>query len=58
MNNLTNSKPPFLVFYCKECEKLVDAKQIGHKHNYRCPVCDALVSFGTEKSIKNFYHLS
>lgn len=47
-----------IVFYCKDCEKIVDGQKVGRKYVYKCPVCHTKnVAFGTEKSIKSFYHL-
>ncbi|MBI5412742.1 hypothetical protein HZA42_00140 [Candidatus Peregrinibacteria bacterium] len=47
-----------IVFYCKDCEKLVDGVKIGRKYVYKCPICHTKsVAFGTEKSIKSFYHM-
>lgn len=48
-----------IVFYCKDCEKIVDGIKVGKKYVYRCPVCHTKnVAFGTEKSIRGFYHVS
>ena len=45
-------------FYCKDCHEIVDAKQVGRKNVFRCAVCKTKnVAFGTEKSIKNFFHI-
>jgi hypothetical protein len=45
-------------FYCKDCQKIVDAKQVGRKNVFRCAICKTKnVAFGTEKSIKNFFHI-
>lgn len=47
-----------IIFYCKDCEKIVDGVKIGRKYVYKCPVCGTKnVAFGTEKSIKSFYHV-
>jgi len=47
-----------IVFFCKDCYQLVDAQKIGRKYVYRCPTCHTKnVAFGTEKSIKSFYHV-
>ncbi|MBI2638200.1 hypothetical protein HYW83_01280 [Candidatus Peregrinibacteria bacterium] len=47
-----------IVFYCKDCEKIVDGVKVGRKYVYRCPLCQTKnVAFGTEKSIKSFYHV-
>lgn len=48
-----------IVFYCKDCEKIVEGVKVGRKYVYRCPVCKTKnVAFGTEKSIRSFYHVA
>lgn len=50
--------PAKLVFFCKKCEELVDAKQTKKKFTFRCPKCGKNeVAFGTEESIKNYYRI-
>jgi len=45
-----------VVFYCKDCEKIVKVKPFGRKFVYRCAICGTKnVAFGTEKAIKNYY---
>lgn len=45
-----------IVFYCKDCEKIVQVKPFGRKFVYRCAVCGTKnVAFGTEKAIRGFY---
>jgi Zn finger protein HypA/HybF involved in hydrogenase expression len=55
------SNNPFgkeILYYCKDCEKFVDAQKIGRKYVFRCPICKTKnVAFGTEKSLKNFFHI-
>lgn len=49
---------PNIIFYCKDCEKIVDAQRVGRKYVFKCPICKTKnVAFGTEKSIKGFYHV-
>lgn len=37
---------------------MVDGIKVGRKYVYRCPVCGTKnVAFGTEKSIRSFYHV-
>ena len=44
-----------IVFFCKDCEKIVDGVKIGRKYVYKCPLCSTKnVAFGTEKSIRSF----
>lgn len=46
-----------VVFYCKDCERIVTARQIGRKYVYSCDICKTKnVAFGTEKSIRSFFH--
>lgn len=50
--------PIKIVFFCKDCEKIVVGTKIGNKYVYKCPVCHTKnVAFGTEKSIKSFYRV-
>jgi hypothetical protein len=47
-----------IIFYCKDCEKIVDADKIGRKYVYKCGICGTKnVAFGTEKSIKSFFRV-
>lgn len=50
--------PKEIVFYCKDCRKIIEAQRVGKKYAYKCPICDTRnVAFGTEKSIKGFYRI-
>ncbi|MBN1494984.1 hypothetical protein JW911_04590 [Candidatus Peregrinibacteria bacterium] len=47
-----------IIYYCKDCEKIVDAQRVGRKYVFRCPICRTKnVAFGTDKSIRNFFHI-
>jgi len=47
-----------VVFYCKDCEKLVDTHRVGKQYVYKCKICGTKnVAFGTEKSIKSFFRI-
>lgn len=47
-----------IVFYCKDCRKIIKGEKVGAKYVYKCPDCKSEnVAFGTPKSINNFYHL-
>lgn len=47
-----------VVYFCKDCEKLVSASKESRRYVYICPLCGTKnVAFGTEKSIRNFYHI-
>ena len=51
-------RPAKIVYYCRECKKMVTAKRIEKKLSFRCEECGKNeVSFGTEQSIKNFYNI-
>ncbi len=53
-----NKLPPELVFYCKDCRKIVETTPVGKKFVYTCNICKTKnVAFGTVKSIKNFYRV-
>lgn len=53
-----NQEAVRIVFYCKDCRNIVDGVKVGRKYLYRCPTCNGKdVAFGTEKSIRNFYHI-
>ncbi|KKP37896.1 hypothetical protein A2483_00170 [Candidatus Peregrinibacteria bacterium RIFOXYC2_FULL_33_13] len=58
MNTKLEEQLVKIIYFCKDCQKIVDATQINKKHNYSCPLCKGKnVAFGTEKSIRNFYHI-
>lgn len=47
-----------IVFYCKDCERIVDVDRAGRKYVYMCGVCHTKnVAFGTEKSIRGYFHV-
>ncbi len=47
-----------IVFYCKDCEKIVSAEKVGKKYVYKCKLCGTKnVAFGTEKSVKSFFRV-
>ncbi|HBB02870.1 MAG: hypothetical protein US89_C0007G0055 [Candidatus Peregrinibacteria bacterium GW2011_GWF2_38_29] len=48
-----------IVFYCKDCEKIVQAdRAFGKKYVYKCRICKTKnVAFGTEKSIATYFHI-
>lgn len=54
-----NKLPAELVFYCKDCRKIVETTPVGRKFVYTCNICKTKnVAFGTLKSIKNFYRVA
>lgn len=47
-----------IVFYCKDCERIVEARKFGRKYVYKCKDCGTKnVAFGTSKSIKKFFRI-
>ena len=47
-----------VVFYCKDCRKLVETMRIGKKYVYTCNLCKTKnVAFGTVKSVASFFHI-
>lgn len=47
-----------IVFYCKDCEKIVATDRVGMRYVYKCKKCKTKnVAFGTEASIKKFFHI-
>jgi hypothetical protein len=56
MDNKTTEKT--IVFYCKDCEEIVDADRFAGKYVYKCKKCGTKnVAFGTIKSISTFFRL-
>ena len=50
--------PTKIVYYCRDCKKIVTPKRVGKKLSFRCGECDKdQVAFGSETSIKNFYNI-
>lgn len=57
-NYIDNKLQEPIVFYCKDCEKVVKTKPVGRKFVYKCGICGTKnVAFGTEKSIVNYYRV-
>lgn len=55
---VSNDLKDHVVYYCKDCEKLVEGKPVGRKFVYRCAKCGTKnVAFGTEKAIRSFYRV-
>ncbi len=49
---------PKIIFFCKDCDQVVDTERCGKKYVYRCRLCGTKnVAFGTLKSINNFFHV-
>lgn len=48
-----------VIFYCKDCGKIVDTEKVGKKYVYKCKLCGTKnVAFGTEKSIRSFFRIA
>ena len=48
-----------IVYFCRDCQKLVQGARIGRKLQFGCPVCKGKnVAFGTEKSIISHYRIT
>lgn len=55
MKNTAGSE---IVFYCKDCEEIVNTERVAGKYVYKCKKCGTKnVAFGTKKSIYNFFHV-
>ncbi len=47
-----------IIFYCKDCEKIVDVDRFGKKYVYKCKKCRTKnVALGTKKSIFGYFKL-
>jgi hypothetical protein len=50
--------PSGIVFFCKDCHKLVKVHRVGRRFVYTCAECGTKnVAFGTDKSIRSFFHV-
>jgi len=56
MTETKDEKP--IIFYCKDCEEIVDVNRFGKKYVYKCKKCGTKnVAFGTRRSIIGFFRL-
>ena len=47
-----------IMFYCRDCQKIAQTEKVGTRYVYKCTQCQGNnVAFGTEKSVRNFFHL-
>ncbi len=47
-----------IVFFCKDCEELVETEKVGNKYVYKCRKCGTKnVAFGTLKSVSGFFRI-
>lgn len=48
-----------ILFYCKDCQEIVETRRVGGKYVYTCKKCGTKnVAFGTKKSIYGFFKLA
>ena len=48
--------PAKIVYYCRDCEKLIKPKRMGKQFKFACTVCNGdNVAFGSEQAIQNYY---
>ncbi len=53
-----NEEEKAIIFYCKDCEEIVDVNRFGKKYVYKCKKCGTKnVAFGTRSSIYGFFRL-
>jgi len=51
--------PVKIIYFCRDCQKLVTPKRVGKKFRFNCTECKGKdVSFGPEKSIRNYYRIA
>lgn len=50
--------PTRIIYYCRDCEKLVKPKRVGGKFQFSCTECKGNnVSFGSAHSIAKYYKI-
>ena len=57
MTDETTTAEAPIVFYCRDCKKVLDAPvKKGNKYEYSCPDCKSeRVSFGTRQAVSDFF---
>lgn len=51
-------KESCILFFCKDCKKVVEVNRPGKRYVYECNICKTKnVAFGTEASINKFFHI-
>jgi DNA-directed RNA polymerase subunit M/transcription elongation factor TFIIS len=53
-------EPAKIVYYCKDCKRIVDSssRKGKKKYSFKCSLCGGKdVSYGTEKSIIGYYRI-
>ncbi len=54
----TTGLPEGIVFFCKDCHKIVEVNRVGRRFVYTCKECGTKnVAFGTTESIHSFFHI-
>ena len=47
-----------VIFYCKDCEEIIEVERCGKKYVYKCKKCGTKnVAFGTKRSIFGYFKL-
>jgi DNA-directed RNA polymerase subunit RPC12/RpoP len=48
-----------IVYYCRDCSKVVSAKSMGRKKKYtfKCPGCSGVCAYGTSRGIISFFRI-
>lgn len=50
--------PAKIIYYCKDCNKVITPKRIGKRFQFSCSECKGNnVAFGSEQSISNYYKI-
>jgi len=48
-----------VVFFCRDCRKLVPAKKAEKKLKFSCEICGGKkIVFGTKRALENHFHLN
>lgn len=56
--NKSTGLPDEIVFFCKDCNKIVGVNRVGRRFVYTCAECGTKnVAFGTMRSIHSFFHI-
>lgn len=49
---------PHVLFYCKDCQWVVQGQKRSGKYEYTCPICKGKkVAFGSGRAIVDFFHI-
>lgn len=52
-------EPTLIVYYCRECQKIVRGLSKGNKERYSffCPLCHKLCIYATAKSLIHYFRI-